>query len=420
MKKNKFMVLGMSAIALALILAFAGCVTVPGERDTPSAAEAAAQLAADFNALKTGLATVNGATVTLTESIQIVWWDGDGGVGGSVVLDMDGNNLGVPRGTWFRGEEFTLIVPAGVTLDLTGVTIYNGGIDTLTVNGTVNARTGFFGDDRTMTINGNGTINLIGMGHLFYVGRDEWRGHTLTLDGVTLVGVADNNVSLVRVSEGGELVLLSGAITGNSVEGNRGGGVRVNDGGTFTMQGGTISGNSVSNSDHECDGGGIFVDTRAIFTMTGGEISGNSTSHGGGGVGVMGTFTMSGGTISGNTAYSEEEGSGGGVYLLGGTFIMEGGVISGNNAMFGGGVCIGGTFTMEGGTIYGSDAAEGLANTAGVEELAALAANLGQSPTIKWGTGGEYTKGGVPQIGGSDIEDMMSAETLIAIPASAP
>jgi hypothetical protein len=80
---------------------------------------------------------------------------------------------------------------------------------------------------------------------------------------------------------------------------------------------------------------------------------------------------------------------------------------------------------MEGGTIYGK--AESL--PAGTD--ASLANSASHNVTlrkwqaaVKWGMGGVYTKGGVPQTGGSDIvplspgSDVGSTDdTLIAIPA---
>ena len=372
MKKNKFMFLGMSAIALALSLAFAGCVTVPGEEGTPSAVEAAAQLAAEFNAIVPGIAEAEGVTVTLTGGVRL---------------------------------EKALTVPAGVTLDLTRETLQLGNNAVLTVNGTVNARGLMEGGneesliiDGTVTINGSGTIHLTGKGSLLWIQNC----HKLTLDGVTLVGVADNIQPLIVITEGSELILLSGAITGN---------------------------NNNKDDGWWC-GGGVNVGEQGTFTMSGGTISGNYGSGGGGGVGVQGTFIMSGGTISGNSG----PWGGGGVAVFDGVgagFTMTGGVISGNSAKDsgsqGGGVWVNyeASFTLEGGTIYG--ASEGTnANTA--DSDAALLVRTNQSGrtnagTAKWGTGGTYTMGGVNQTGGSDIltfdpnADYGTDETLIAIPA---
>jgi hypothetical protein len=324
-----------------------------------------------------------------------------------------GNTVTLTKGTVIQRD---LTVPAGVTLELTG----DGGLYlrdniTLTVNGTVNTppyKIGF--DDganaRTMTINGNGTINLMGKGKLFHIEGRDGVARKLTLDGVTLVGIADNDSPLVGVWEGGELVLVSGAIRGNTIS-SGGGGVSVGNGGTFTMSGGAITGNTSYDS-----GGGMFVGEGSTFTMSGGAISGNAAEQGGGVFLWGGTFTMKGGTISGNTSGD----NGGGVDVNnGGTFIMEGGVISGNTAALGGGVRVWdqSTFIMEGGTIYGSNEGNN-SNKAGGASLRVNA----NATAAKWGMGGTYTKGGVNQTGGSAIvtgtaSRINTDDTLIAIPA---
>jgi hypothetical protein len=96
----------------------------------------------------------------------------------------------------------------------------------------------------------------------------------------------DNDASLVSVGNGGELILKSGKITGNSTEG--GGGVNVVKG-TFTMEGGAITGNTATGVN---SGGGVKVS--GIFTMTGGTISGNNAEYGGGMNTVQCVFTMEG------------------------------------------------------------------------------------------------------------------------------
>jgi hypothetical protein len=243
------------------------------------------------------------------------------------------------------------------------------------VNGTVNARG--HGDHGsgwvdgsicidaagTATINGSGTINLKSKGSLLNIsGVND--GMKLILDGVTLMGMVDNNQSLINVNNGGVFVMKNGKITGNHTD--RGGGVGV-------------------------------YDKNTTFTMEGGEISGNSASVQGGGVRVwIATFTMEGGTISGNSAKE-----GGGIAVVG----------SDND---------GSTFIMKGGTIYGFSTVGGNANTAPSGAVLSVGTGI-----TKWGTGGTYTKGGVPQTGGSDIVPppvvfpmpSTTDETLVAIPA---
>jgi hypothetical protein len=127
---------------------------------------------------------------------------------------------------------------------------------------------------------------------------------------------------------------------------------------------------------------------------------------------------MKGGAILANTA----AGDGGGVRVFlsdsisAGTFTMEGGAISGNTAEWGGGVHVKeSTFTLKGGRIQGGTDSDGFTKNTGSEDSGAM--NVYKC-WPKWGTGGTYTKGGVPQTGGSDIYDWDGAnDTLIAIPA---
>jgi len=421
----------------------------PSNNGSPAATPqitTAAQLAAELNAMNNGSVQLDGNTVTLTRIIGEI--------------------------------QRNLTVPEGVTLEITddgALYFYNAA---LTVNGTVNAPSNKIGIDGGMmerqgkdtgwlTINGNGTINLTSKGILLGV---HGSGQKITIDGVTLIGLADNDSPLVRVGDGGELILKSekitgnvcisnieygygyssvivdgngttftmegGAISGNSVTGSRvyGGGVTVQNNGAFTMEGGKISGNSVNGS-IGASGGGVIVREGSVFTMEGGEISDNSATgrqwvnSGGVHASSNGTFIMSGGIISGNNI-SGGEAKGGGVKAEGGIFIMQGGVISGNNASgsvfaFGGGVYIEstrsniGAFTMLGGRIQGSTDSDGFTKNTldSPRNRRGVAINIDNyegNVTAKWGTGGTYTIGGVRQTSGGIIGS--TDDTLIAIP----
>jgi parallel beta-helix repeat protein len=375
-----------------------------------------------------GLAELSGDALKADDLARAI--NGMEGQSGGSVGRVEANGATVKITGGFVDFRADITVPAGVTLDVTesGVLALLHNV-TLTVNGTVNAVSGYLQLEDSAdwgTINGSGTINLRGQGSLFHVSRNRNKPtRTLTIDGVTLVGVNDNFDPLVSVGVGGVFVLKSGTITGNSSTG-AGGGVLVHNSnyidwsgnpvegsGTFIMYGGTISGNTVGNG----GGGGVRVcDSGSTFTLKGGTISGNTASSGGGGVDVCNSaeFTLEGGTISGNTA-----GNGGGVQVEpSGKFTMRGGTISGNSAYNnGGGVSVWdtGEFTMEGGTIYGkagslpagTDAS--LANSA--QNDAALSVN---QATAKWGTGGTYTNGSTTGTGGTDIGS--TDETLIATP----
>jgi hypothetical protein len=442
MKRKFFSIVEALAVLLMTGLVLAGCLTDSGGSD-PTPAE---QLAADLNAIEPESAEAAGATVTLKSGI----------------FSPQGNQ-----------PKIDITVPAGVTLDLTSddATLGLGPLMNFTVNGVVNVPGGgtlrFEDTASQATIKGSGTIRLVSKGTLIRIESNKnVATQTLILDGVTLDGLTqggadgdteDNDSSLLAIGNGGVFVMKSGAITGNnhvSDDANwiESGGVLVGGGGTFTMEGGRISGNRVtgqavgglgggvevysgtftmsggeisgnSANGEEAAGGAIYVQQDSTFTMSGGTISGNSAisknmSRGGGVyVSKSAVFTMSGGEIAGNIVKSEKNATGGGVTIWNNSeFTMSGGTISGNIAncdvdSSGGGVSLdsNSTFTMKGGTIYGSGAG---ANTNTAQENAALHLESG---TAKWGMGGTYTKGGVPQTGGSNID--ATDETMIAIPA---
>jgi hypothetical protein len=198
-------------------------------------------------------------------------------------------------------------------------------------------------------------------------------GVTLTLRNITFAGKDNNGAPLLRVQNGGTLILEDGAvITGNTNISTDGGGIAVTTGGRLVMNGGAIRGNKAVN------GGGLYTaGTGSAIAMSGGTISGNSAigdangaatgDGGGGGVFIDGgrRFEMSGNAvISGNNA-----GHGGGVLTQenGSTLDMSGNAeISGNTALeYGGGVYtgVGTIFTMTSGVVYGKNEGS-LTNTA--------------------------------------------------------
>jgi hypothetical protein len=461
MKKSTLFLLGTLIIGMAFGLLLAGCPgagtgTGSGGMENPSAAVQAAQLAADINAIKPGIAKVNGTTITLTGRLTLKT---DLTVPQGVTLDVTADSSSIKaEGATVNGTTETLTdgltpktdltVSQGVTLDLTADGAVLGLHDMiLTVNGTVIVKSNRIGLEDTAAygiINGSGTIQLKGKGSLLKVGGNKnVADRKLTLDGVTLVGVKDNNDSLVVVRSGGEgrsgeFIMKSGAIMGNtrvsgSEEWSSGGGVRVEDSGTFTMQGGTISGNTAESIGNGAGGGGVRVEGSGMFIMQGGTISGNIANSDdkysnnkyseGGGVSLWeGTFIMEGGTISGNLAESGNTAAGGGGVRVSdnSTFIMQGGTISGNitsgqPSSQGGGVNVfKGTFTMEGGRIQGSADSDGFTKNTANGYYVALWVAPADGTTAKWGTGGTYTKGGASQTGGSEIGN--TDDTLIAVP----
>jgi hypothetical protein len=397
MKKSKLFPLGILITGMAFSLVLAGCASTTAAED-PTAEELAAQLAADINAIEEGKAVVNGDTVTLTGGVRL---------------------------------ETALTVPEGVTLDLTKETLQVGGNAIFTVNGTVNAKAEGVNVDSAAanpaTINGNGTISLKSKGRMLGI----WEGKKLTLDGVTLVGLKDNDKPLVEMSNGGEFVMKSGAITGNTITGNdwvAGGGVKVNDGGKFTMSGGAVTGNNALGTDGG-SGGGVEI-WNGEFTMTGGTILGNTVNREGGGVRVGGEsaiFTMEGGEITGNTITNGEWSRGGGVRVQeGARFILKGGEISENTTQgtrggFGGGVNISnGEFTMEGGEISGNTTQEKEGGTGGGVAVSGKDATFTMQDgaimgnSTQWGGGVNVTDGATFILKGGEISENSAQVTTAA------
>jgi len=315
-------------------------------------------------------------------------------------------------------------------------------------------------NDVTIVLRGVGAeptnVRLSVNGAMFTVGY----GVTLVLDeNITLIGRnqddhgANNNNSLIVVTEGA-LIMNDGArIAGNFNSAGTGGGVRVSVAGAFTMNGGEISGNAASYFFQTSGtvpvvaisrGGGVHVDGGA-FTMNGGEIFGNlstatAISNGsanaqpfGGGVYVGGgIFVMNDGDIHGNTslAYARSTGigthvapsRGGGVHVAnGGEFVMVDGEIRGNAVssthvtIHGGGVYVasGGEFTMLDGEIFGNTGG-GVHNSAGgtfrmvsgivyggnegdLSNTATVGASLNNSGTAQFGAfvGDSFTQAGI-------------------------
>jgi hypothetical protein len=302
MKTKHFFNMVMAALIAVIFSVLSGC---PTGNDDPTAEELAEQLAADINAVEAGSAAVNGTLVKLA-------------------------------GDTFVAIPIALTVPAGVTLDVTadGAALGLGSqaVDntpvTLTVNGTVIARPGHVQLEDCQwgaaTINGSGVICLHGNGRLLDV-SGNWNAadRKIILDGVTLVGLKDNDQALVYVDKGGEVVMKSGVITGNGDWGvsiQEGG--TVNNpydnnnivtfiGGTFTMEGGTISGNSGGGVNIHIAGGGY------TFTVEGGPVTVTNDAAKG-----TGTFTMNSPAVagaSGNISGNTRAGQAGNVYNDGGT-----------------------------------------------------------------------------------------------------
>jgi hypothetical protein len=205
---------------------------------------------------------------------------------------------------------------------------------------------------------GGGMVRLGGLDPNYYNGSviTVGAGVTLTLRNITFKGKV-NNAALIRVIDGGHLILEDGAvITGNTH-------TKKFDNNTEASLNEYKSKENVYSEDTYFGGGGVVVHGEGSkLTMAGGTISGNTANHGGGVLVYKGgSFTMTGGVIKENNAYR-----GGGVFLVeGSSLVMSGDAkISGNivgegiSSAYGGGVCLVGSsrFTMNGGVISGNKA----------------------------------------------------------------
>jgi uncharacterized repeat protein (TIGR02543 family) len=190
----------------------------------------------DSGATAGGWETFIPSNYSLTESLE---WIANNGVEGGAYVVMVNNNESL--GTW------TLSYAKNMSIALHGVSAER-------------------------------TISLTTAGSLFTLGN----GITLTLgNNVSLQGLSSNTSPLVRVNNGGALVMEGGSklsgngnttSSGTAVAGN-GGGAYIASGGVFTMNGGEISGNSARN------GGGVYVVDGGTFTKrTDGIIYGSNAS----------------------------------------------------------------------------------------------------------------------------------------------
>jgi len=126
-------------------------------------------------------------------------------------------------------------------------------------------------------------IQLDNSGFLFTIESNI----TLKLENIVLRGMSNNTRVLVRVQQGGKLVLNSGSkVTMNTnVSANGGGGIYINGGIPEINEGAEIIGNSTvagTGGGSTYRGGGIYITGNSTVTMTGGIISKNNSAMGGG------------------------------------------------------------------------------------------------------------------------------------------
>jgi hypothetical protein len=248
------------------------------------------------------------------------------------------------------------------TAAISGLSIKNGQIGvwneqaTLALSNCVvnlNSVGGLFNDHAALTItrciiNGNAFYGLDN--HTFDLPPPNDQG--LDQGFVTIDNTIFSGNSGPAVHNQGNLTILNSTLTGNSVQGDFGGG--VSSGGfktpwsVVTVINSTISGNSAQ-------GGGGISNSYGLLSIVNSTISGNSATDAGGGIfNYAGAVQITNSTISGNSA-----GSGGGVYNVpdqsGAATIETGNTIFNTGASGENIVNDGGTVTSDGYNVCSDD-----------------------------------------------------------------
>lgn len=147
---------------------------------------------------------------------------------------------------------------------------------------------------------------------------------TIDLNGHTITGKYDANVSTFTISGGAKVTFQDSGSGGGTVKNSapgveKGGGLYISgEDAEAVWQGGSIS-RCTANA-----GGGVLADSGACFTLAGGAIEGNTARCFGGGIAACGSFSntdnpgniwtdvkITGGTVGNN----QSEGEGGGICL---------------------------------------------------------------------------------------------------------
>ena len=207
--------------------------------------------------------------------------------------------------------------------------------------------------NQTVILNGDFTLDN---------GRLDIDGTTVTLDlnGHTLtrpMAAADAGGQVIFVKNNGKLTITDSGTEGTITGGwsFQGGAIYVSEGCELTIEGGTITGNRADQIAGGGYGYGGAIENHGTLSITGGVITGNTAGQFGGGIHNEGTLTISGSSITNNTA-----GTYGGAIYSNSTVSISGATISGNKAQTdGGAICTEGTLTLDGVTITGNTAQHG-------------------------------------------------------------
>ena len=214
------------------------------------------------------------------------------------------------------------------------LTITGSGASTSIIDGNKSVRP----DSRVLVIGSGITVNITGVtirnGGTTAVGGGIFNGGTLTLTNSTVSGSAAENDGGGIFNNAGTLTLINSIVSGNNA-GVDGGGIRNDPGGTVTLTNSTVSGNAAGD-----DAGGIHNVAGGTLTLTNSTVSGNAAGDDGGGIRNSGTANVVSSTIANNRAglnSSPNNLGGGGVHNFAGTLTLTNSTVSGNVARTDGG-----------------------------------------------------------------------------------
>ena len=253
--------------------------------------------------------------LTITDNLTITG-------GGASTTIIDGNRN-------VRSNSGVLVINVGFAVNLSGVTIRNGGEDFgggIFNNGTLTLTNSKVSDN---SAGSSGGVSGSGGGIL------NGRQGTLTVTNST---VSDNSSGGFGggIANDGTLTLTNSTVSGNNDGGGGdalfGGGIFNN--GTLTLTNSTVSGNRNSADAVGGRGGGIYNGASGILTLTNSTVSGNSAADSGGGIFNQGTANLFNATVSDN---GDEDRVGGGILNVG-TLTLTNSTVNGNSAFAGGGI----------------------------------------------------------------------------------
>jgi len=228
------------------------------------------------------------------------------------------------------GGGATINVPAGIYV----LTIPTSGADNETIGDLdISASMSIVGAGASVTIiDGNGNLTNDRVVEIS-------ASVTVNISGVTVRNGGNSNVSTsgAGIFNGGTLI-LSSSIIRNNHSGNLAGGGIFNSGGIVNLINSTVSNNIALAGGGIVSGGG-GTENFGILSLTNSTVSGNTTFGRGAGIWNLGPLTVINSTVSGNSVVGGTAGTrvGGGIDHGFGSLVMINSTISSNNAMESGG-----------------------------------------------------------------------------------